>query len=85
MEKEGQSGSNLSIIRGTPTPSEYAHVEKLVREFVAEEYRYVIKTLTDNRGLLDDVAARLLWDPIVDQDELAELCIKHNVKVCIGQ
>lgn len=85
MEKEGQSGSNLAIVRGAPTPSEYAHIEMLVREFAAEEYRYVMKKLSDNRALLDDVAARLLWDPVVDQDELTELCIKHNVKVCTGQ
>jgi cell division protease FtsH len=84
METEGQSESNLSIIIGKPTPTEYAHIENLTREFVAAEYLWVIKTLKTNRGLLDDVADRLLWDPVVDQDELAGICKKHGVAVTDG-
>lgn len=85
MEKTGQSESNLSVIIGNPTPSEYERLEKLTREFVAEEYRKVIERLTEHRALLNDVAERLLWDPIVDQDELAEICKKHGVKVLVGR
>lgn len=81
MEKAGQSESNLAVIVGKASQSECAHVEKLVREFAAEEYRYVLQTLTKYRPLMDDMAARLLWDPVVDQNELAELCKKHGVKV----
>ena len=79
MEKPGQSESNLSVILGDPTPSEYAHIEKLAREFVADEYRYAVRKLTEHRELLNDVAERLLWDPVVDQDELTDICKKHGV------
>ena len=79
MEKAGQSESNLSVIIGEPTPSEYAHIEMLAREFVAEEYRYAVRKLTEHRALLNDVAERLLWDPVVDQDELTDICKKHGV------
>ena len=81
MEKAGQSESNLSLVLGEPTPSEYEHVEKLSRMFVAKEYLIVIEQLTKHRHLLDDVASRLLWDPVVDQDELIEICCKHNVQI----
>ncbi len=82
MEKPGQSESNLAIVVGNPTHSEFAHNEKLNREFVAEEYRYVIKKLTVHRELLNEVAERLLWDPVVDQDELACICKKYKIKIC---
>jgi hypothetical protein len=81
MEKPGQSESNLSIIIGDPTPSEYAYVEALTRDFIATEYRIVREKLTTHRALLDEVASRLLWDPIVDQNELAEACKKHGVTI----
>ena len=80
MEKAGQSESNLAVIVGKPSDSECAHIEKLVREFAAEEYRYVLQTLTKHCDLMDDVAARLLCDPVVDQSALAEICNKHGVE-----
>lgn len=81
MEKPGGSESNLAVVYGKPTDSEYAHIERLSREFLATEYRVVRETLTANRALLDDVAERLMWDPVVDQDELAEICRKHGVDI----
>lgn len=80
MEKEGQAGSNL-LVAGMAedefTASEAAHIEGLVREFLAVEYRAVKEMLTAHRPLLDAIADRLMWDPIVDQDALAELVRTH--------
>lgn len=84
MEQSGGSESNLAVVFGKPTDSEFAHFETLVREFLATEYRAVREMLAANRALLDGVAERLMWDPVVDQEELAEICKKHGaeVKVC---
>ena len=38
-----------------------------------------MRKLTEHRELLNDVAERLLWDPVVDQDELTDICKKHGV------
>jgi cell division protease FtsH len=74
MTTADKSASNLAVVVSTPTLSEYAHVEGLIRQFLAEEYQHVLKRLADNRSLLDAIADRLMWDPIVDQDELKEIC-----------
>lgn len=74
MAAPGASASNLAIVVGKPTPSEYAHNETLVRAFLATEYQAVRQLLEAHRPLLEAIAARLLWDPIVDQQELQALC-----------
>lgn len=79
MEDPGRSESNLAVVFGKATDSEFAHFEKLIRDFLATEYRVVREMLTANRALLDDVAERLMWDPVVDQDELTAICAKHDV------
>lgn len=73
MGEPGASASNLAIVVGTPTPTEYAHNERLVRRFLATEYGETMTLLQAHRALLDAIADRLLWDPIVDQDELKAL------------
>ena len=82
MDKPGQSESNLAVNHDNSTTSEIEHVQLLVRQFLAEEYLAVKNLLTANRAFLDDVAARLMWDPVVDQDEMSEICRKHNIEVC---
>ena len=80
MEKDGQAGSNLAVVDSdgeTLSEASRAHVEGLVREFLAAEYRAVKAMLTAHRPLLDAVADRLMVDPIVDQETLAELVRAH--------
>ena len=81
MEKPGASGSNLSIVIGTPSPSEFAHTEALVRGFLATEYAAVTELLRANRRLLDTITERLLWDPVIDQSKLRALCVETGVMV----
>ena len=77
MGAPGVSASNLAILLGTPSPSEYAHNEHLVRQFLATEYAQTLNLLQTNRPLLDAITDRLMWDPIVDQEELKALMAEH--------
>ena len=77
MEKANASSTNLAVVVGDPTPTEAAHVESKVRQFVAHEYEVVLTCLADNRDFLDAISDRLLWDPIVDQSELSDICRTH--------
>jgi hypothetical protein len=83
MDKPEFSGSNLAVVYGKATDDEFGGVAALTREFLATEYQVVRDKLLANKSLLDEVAERLMWDPIVDQSELAEICKKHNVTVCV--
>jgi hypothetical protein len=58
---------------GDPTDSEQIHVEGLVRTYLSDEYKRVYKVLEAHRPLIDAIADRLMWDPIVDQNKLLEL------------
>jgi hypothetical protein len=78
MGAPGMSASNLAILVGTPSPSEFAHNEHLVRQFLATEYAQTLNLLQTNRPLLDAITDRLMWDPIVDQEELKALLAENN-------
>jgi len=70
MDEEGASGSNLAVIVGDPSISEYQHVELLTRSFLAREYGVVVAMLRGNRRLLDTIAARLKEKTVLDQQEM---------------
>lgn len=80
-EMEGADGSagNLAVIVGKPSPSEMAHVEELVRRFLAREYGVALSALARNRGLLDAITDRLQSDAVLDQSELAAICHLHMI------
>jgi len=78
--EDGNTGSNLSVIIGDASPSENAHLEEQVRSFLADQYRYVLDLLTAHRSLLTAIADRLMWDTIVDRDELLILCGEHGIR-----
>lgn len=77
MEQANVSGSNLAVIVGDATPTEFEHVEGLIRQFLAIEYAVVLKCLADNQGLLNAITERLLRDAILDQAELSAICQLH--------
>ena len=78
MTDEESVSSNLAVVIGTPSASEYAHVESLTRRFLAREYQSVLELLTANRPLLDAIASRLVRDSVIDQTELAKLVDAHG-------
>ena len=73
MDGDVPSENNLAVILGTPTPSEYAHIETMVREFLATQYRIVREQLAAHRALLAAIQAQLLETAILDQQEMAQL------------
>lgn len=73
MDDETKAGTNLAVVCGGPSDSECVHVEALTRVFLEKEYQVVLNMLTERRDMLDAIAERLLWDPIVDQNELSEI------------
>lgn len=78
MDAESGNEGNLAIIFGTPSPSEYAHVERLVREFLAEQYRLVKNLLQANRALLDEIYVRLMTSAVLDQGDMESICRSVN-------
>ena len=74
MDDPANAGANLAVIGGDASPSEVARLETLVRGFLESEYRTVMQMLLEHRPMLDAIADRLMWDAIVDQDELMTLC-----------
>ena len=73
MDEAGKSASNLAVRIGSATPSWDAHVETLVRDFLAKEFQVVIQMLERYRSFVDAIADRLLIDPILDQQTLTLL------------
>lgn len=77
MTTPERSASNLAVIVNKPSPSEEAYLEGLIRQFLSDEYRVVLKQLADHRPMIDAIADRLMLDPIVDQSELLEISRQH--------
>jgi cell division protease FtsH len=74
MEAPGVSASNLAVVLGSWEGADYEMVYPLVRTFLATEYAEVMDLLARNRNLLESIADRLMWDPLIDQQELSEIC-----------
>lgn len=81
MDEPNNAELNLSVVTEMMTSSQSEHVEKLTRDFLAKEYRVVRDKLNTHRSVLDEIASRLMSDPIVDQDELADICLMHSLKI----
>lgn len=79
MSTPEAAASNLAVVVNKPTDSESEYVEALIREFITREYLVVRDLLAQHRPVLDALTERLMWDPIVDQDELRALCQEHGI------
>ena len=80
MEKERGSASNLAVLdRGDVDPVQNDRISSDVRQFLADQYDYVLHTLDQHRKFVDAVAERLLWDPVIDQGEMLELASAHGL------
>ena len=83
MGAPGASASNLCVLVGNPSPSEYAHNEELVRRFLALEYAATMKLLEANHTLFNAIADRLMSNQILDQVELKTLCAAKGFATAI--
>ena len=82
MDGQAISASNLAVLNlGEVDPLQYERVSKDVRNFLEEQYLYVMNTLQEKRAFVDAVAQRLLWDPVVDQEEMKILSEQHGIPI----
>jgi ATP-dependent Zn protease len=76
------SGLNLAVLGPVDRdPVQNDRISCEVRAFLAEQYEEVLKTLAEHRAFVEAVAERLMWDPVVDGEEMAELARKHGFNV----
>lgn len=82
MDGQAISASNLAVLNlGEVDPLQYERVSKDVRNFLEDQYLYVMNTLKEKRAFVDAVAQRLLWDPVVDQQEMKILSEQHGIPI----
>ena len=82
MDGQTISASNLAVLNlGDVDPVQYERVSKDVRNFLEEQYLFVMNTLEENKAFVEAVAQRLLWDPVVDQQEMKMLSEQHGILI----
>ena len=81
MGTPGISSSNLAVATGDLSALAEMRVGRMVRRFLSQEYDIVMKLLADNEKFLSAVADRLMWDPIVDQEEMALIATAQGVDI----
>lgn len=82
MTTNGVSGMNLAVLpERAMDPLQNDRITGEVRAFLAEQYAHVIRVLQENRAFVDAVVERLMWDPVVDQAEIAEIAKQHDVTI----
>jgi len=82
MERGESSAVSLAVLpRGEVDSVQFQRINRDVRGFISEQYQYVLRTLGENRVFVEEVANRLLWDPVVDQLEIRELAQRHGIAV----
>jgi hypothetical protein len=83
MERGESSAAHLAVLpRGEDIdPFRANRLHRDVRTFLANQYAYVVRVLNERRTFLDAVAERLLWDPVIDQEEMSELARLHGVPI----
>ena len=80
MENGQGSAANLAVLeRGEVDPMQNDRISRNVRQFLAEQYDHVLRTLENHRPYVEAVAERLLWDPVIDQSEMIELARGHGL------
>jgi hypothetical protein len=81
MERGVNSGAFLAVLPDgeTSDPFQSNRINRDVRTFLANQYAYVTRTMTEHRPFVEAVAARLLWDPIIDQAEMMQIARQHDV------
>ncbi len=75
------ASSNLMVVLDEPSQSHLAHIEKMVREFLSEQYQYVYSVLEKNKTLLNKVADALKKHKILDQSDLIDIIHQDGILV----
>ena len=80
MEKGQGTSVNLAVIgRGEVDELQNDRIQREVRQFLAAQYEYVVETLKSHRNFVNAVAERLMWDPVIDQQEMAQIARQFDL------
>lgn len=80
MDRPGVSGSNLAVVFNEMNAQEFERTYEKARLFLMEEYAEVLRILERHRVFMDAIAERLMWDPLVDGEEMIELAAAHGIR-----
>ncbi len=73
VESDLEASSNLAVVIGKPTASEYAHVETMLRGFLQAQFLWVLDLLRANQATLERIAQALASRGVLFQHELEDL------------
>lgn len=73
MSNLDMSASNLAVIVGKPSSSEYAMLEQRINQFMAEEYKIVASILMQHQRLLNMMSSVLMANGLLEQYEIWEI------------
>jgi len=79
METGQGTSANLAVIgQGEVDELQNDRIQREVRQFLATQYEHVVSTLKIHRDFIDAVADRLMWDPVIDQQEMIEIASQYG-------
>lgn len=74
MEKGEGTSVNLAVIgRGEVDDLQNDRIYREVRQFLAAQYEHVVAILKKHHDFVSAVADRLMWDPVIDQQEMTQI------------
>jgi hypothetical protein len=80
MDQSHFSGKNLAVISfGGVDSIQRERINSEVRLFLAEQYELVLSKLKTHASFVKSIADRLMWDPVVDQFEMIDICREFNI------
>ena len=82
MLTAGYTGQNLAVLLSEPMMGESdqaAETNRMVKDFLASEYQYVLKMIGTHEPFFSAIADRLIWDAIVDQSEMAKIAGRFGI------
>jgi ATP-dependent Zn protease len=74
MEKGEGTAANLAVIgRGEVDELQSDRIYREVRQFLETQYEHVMATLKKHHDFVNAVTDRLMWDPVIDQQEMTQI------------
>jgi hypothetical protein len=82
MEKGEGTAANLAVIgRGEVDELQNDRIYREVRQFLATQYAHVVETLKKHHDFVNAVTDRLMWDPVIDQQEMTQIAIQFGLVI----
>jgi hypothetical protein len=82
MDQSHFSRKNLVVVSYRSLNSiQRERINSEVRLFLAEQYEQVLSTLKIHQPFVASIADRLMWDPLVDQLEMIDICREFGIYI----